>query len=271
MGRVHLFEFNDSRFCPRFVRDSVVEVLGRVIAAGPIPELAAPIFARFIEKGGVRRLLDLGSGTGMTTAAIVAAAERAGAGDIPEVVLSDLRGGREARGVAAICNGRCRFWPDPVDAMAVDPAIAHDGRSFFCVFHHFRPAEARQVLAAAARDGKAVLIIEPFPRNPLYLRPLFFPSLFAYLANPFRTRRDRFLKFVFTFIVPLLPFLGLWDGLVSAMRIHSGDELLAMARAAAPDWQWEHGRAGFGFLRQISFLMGFPPRYRRDVEPPVSR
>ncbi len=257
MSRLHLFEFNDSSWCPGFVRDSVVEVLGRVIAGGDIPESAAPVLARFISRAGIKRMLDLGSGTGLTTAAIVRAADDLGQDSMPEVILSDLMGGREAGGVAEICNGHCRFWPDPVNAMAVDPAIAHDGRSFFCVFHHFRPDEAIKVITAAVDSGKAVIIMEPFPRNPLYLRVLYLPSLFAYLLNPFRTRRHRLLKFVFTFLVPLLPFIGLWDGLVSTTRIYDEEQLRAMAVAAGPDYRWEFHRLSLGSFRELNFFMGF--------------
>jgi len=257
MRRFHLFEFNDSPWCPRFVRDSVVEVLGRVIARGPIARECGPLFATFVKKSGAKRVLDIGSGTGMTTAAIVRAAEGCGISP-PKVTLSDLLGGREARGVSAICNGHCRFWPEPVDAMAVDPAIDHDGRTFFCLFHHFRPGEARKVIAAAVDASKAVMIMEPFPRRLLYLRPFFFSSLFAYFANPFLARRDRFLKFIFTWLCPILPFLGLWDGVVSTLRIHNEAELMAMAREAGPAWRWEFHRVPFGRFREIHALMGFP-------------
>ncbi len=256
MRRLHLFEFNDSAFCPRFIRDSVVEVLGRAIAGGEIPRLAAPMFADFVHRAGIRRVLDLGSGTGLTTAAIVAAAREIGFDDLPEVVLSDLRGCREARAVEEICNGHCSFWPDPVDAMEVDPAIDHQARTIFCLFHHFRPEEARRIIAAAVGEGKAIMIMEPFRRHPLYLRPLFFSSFSAYLANPFRTRRDRFFKFVFTYMIPVLPFLGLWDGLVSTMRIHEEEELMAVAREVGPGYHWEFHRIPFGRFAELTFFIG---------------
>ncbi len=42
--RLQLFEFNDSAFCPGFLRDSIVEILGRTIKQSGFYDPLAPLF-----------------------------------------------------------------------------------------------------------------------------------------------------------------------------------------------------------------------------------
>ncbi len=55
--------------------------------------------------------------------------------------------------------------------------------------------------------------------------------------------------------MPLLPLLILFDGVVSVLRCHMPDELMAMARAADPEgrFAWKAERLKAGPARVLAF------------------
>ncbi|HEY1585502.1 MAG TPA: class I SAM-dependent methyltransferase, partial [Polyangia bacterium] len=62
LPRLHLFEFNDSTWAPRALRDTIVESLSRTLAWGHLLRgLIAP-FEEFIARAGVDEVLDVCAG-----------------------------------------------------------------------------------------------------------------------------------------------------------------------------------------------------------------
>lgn len=80
-------------------------------------------------------------------------------------------------------------------------------------------------------------------------------------------------RFLFTYLVPLAPVLFAWDGMVSAVRTYTPEELLAMARGATDDaaggaaggYEWEAGRfevdGPYGPM-PTTYLVGMPTNRR---------
>ena len=67
------------------------------------------------------------------------------------------------------------------------------------------------------------------------------------LARPLR-----WAHLLFTYLVPLLPFVMLWDGMVSMLGIYSPDQMRQFtADLQAPDYHWE-----FGYIK----VRGIPDR-----------
>ena len=67
------------------------------------------------------------------------------------------------------------------------------------------------------------------PLAVLVLMPLVRPFRWSYM--------------VFTYLIPLMPLILLWDGMVSMLRIYSPDEMKQLTKELqAPDYVWETGR-----------------------------
>jgi hypothetical protein len=64
MRRFQLFEFHERTECPRFVRDSVVETLGRGLERLDMVDAIGPAFAALCRQAPCERGLDLWSGSG---------------------------------------------------------------------------------------------------------------------------------------------------------------------------------------------------------------
>jgi hypothetical protein len=65
---------------------------------------------------------------------------------------------------------------------------------------------------------------------------------------------------VLTYLVPIVPLLALWDGLVSCLRTYSTDELSQMVAAISePHWRWEISRVKVRSLPfEVTCLLGYP-------------
>ncbi len=265
MKRLHLFEFNDSPYCPRFVRDTVVEALGDSLRRGRIYERAADVFQDFCSYSGCRTILDLCSGSGEPVSIIIDALEEKELA-VPEFILSDLFPKKEAMlHIASRHPGRIRVIQEPVDATRVPEKISHDGRTFFSSFHHFRPSDALMILKDCIQKKKAVFIMEPFTRDFLTFVPIFKLGKESYMANPFKTKQDRVLKFLFTFLLPILPVMGIWDGLVSVLRTYTERELTDLALEASTNYYWEYRGIPFSDNGLISVFWGAPQKVNQRL------
>jgi hypothetical protein len=129
----------------------------------------------------------------------------------------------------------------PVDATHVSPEI-NGVRTMFSAFHHFRPVAAKAILKDAFDRRCAICIFESatgtllgtftallIPINVLVLMPSARPFRWGYL--------------LFTYLIPLLPLVIFWDGLISMLRIYSSGEMKKLtADMHAPDYAWEISR-----------------------------
>ena len=113
----------------------------------------------------------------------------------------------------------------------------------FAGFHHFRPDAAQAILTDAFQQRSTLCIFESgqgtllgiimlillVPVNVLILMPFARPFRWAYL--------------VFTYLIPIIPLVIVWDGIVSNLRIYSPERMEGMTRdLTALDYVWEIGR-----------------------------
>ncbi len=133
----------------------------------------------------------------------------------------------------------------------------------FASFHHMPQKIALGILADAQRSSQPVAIFEAFGRNG----PSFFAMLPSFLIPffimPF-VKPFRIANLVFTYLLPLIPFLIFFDGWVSYLRIYSTDELRGLVGSLPQDpaYKWEIGELG---SQRAPYLLGYPIA-KRDPE-----
>ena len=73
-------------------------------------------------------------------------------------------------------------------------------------------------------------------------------------------RPFRWGRLVFTYLIPILPLLCLWDGIVSCLRSYSARELRELVRdLESDDYAWDVGELRFpGTPVTVAYLMGWP-------------
>jgi hypothetical protein len=242
--RLHLVELHDLPSCPPSLRDALTDFLAFSLNLARAYEPAGTLLRRAVARTRARRVVDLCSGAGGPWGWL---ARKVG---VP-VVLTDLYPHRGPR-----LSGQLPFHAEPVDARAVPESL--DGfRTMFTAFHHFRPEEARAILADAVEKRQGIAVFEAARRAPWEIAVVAFTWLGTLLAAPF-VRPWRWSRLMWTYLPPVLPLVGTFDGVVSCLRAYSPKELRALVRGL-DSYDWEIGdlRGGWSPLRG-TYLIGVP-------------
>jgi len=252
LPRLQLFEFNDSPWAPKALRDTLVEALGGALERGRILDGLVRPFQRLLDEAGTREVLDLGSGSG-APARILVEAFRASGRAPPRVLLSDLNPQpRLWESARARCPEAIDFIHTPVDATRL-PARLTEGRvaTVINMLHHLPPARAREVLAEICRRSRGLFVAECFERNPLRFAAFAGPGLPSLARTPLAAGPQRLARVLMTWASPVSLAVSVWDGVASTLRIHEIDDLWRMT-AGISGWSFgsgyfRHGRLGKGF------------------------
>jgi hypothetical protein len=246
MGRLHLVELHDLASCPPSLRDALTDFLAFSLNLGGVYVSAGPLIRAALARVGARRVVDLCSGAGGPWSRL---AREVG---VP-VLLTDLY---PNRGAAGGVGGPAPFHHQPVDARAVPPEL--DGfRTLFTSFHHFRPAEARAILADAVRRRQGIGVFEAVRRAPLDIGLVTLTWLGVLAATPF-VLPFRWSRLFWTYLPPVLPLLGTFDGVVSCLRCYSPAELRELVRGLDTfDWDIGVTRGRWSPLH-MTYLIGVP-------------
>jgi hypothetical protein len=106
---------------------------------------------------------------------------------------------------------------------------------------------------------QAIGIFEAPARHTSTLLSLLFIPIAAWLFVPFR-RPFRWSRLFWTYLIPIVPFVLLFDGLISCLRAYSPEELKEMTRGLGGNrYRWETGEEAGGLLPvRITCLIGSP-------------
>lgn len=172
-------------------------------------------------------------------------------------LLTDLHPNIDAWMPLAEKSNALNFIPQPVDAAWPPTSVMSRGRSssgiaatssarilrtFYLSFHHFDDNAAKAILKSTLETSDAFAIVELQDRRLFSLLLLMLEPLLVYLVAPLWFLGDvRYL--FFTFIIPLMPILMGWDGIVSLLRTRTFDEIVKLADSAMG---WRGATSGFG-------------------------
>ncbi len=257
MRRFHLIEIVDQPWCPKAVRDGATDYLEHVIN---LTNLYRPIQARLrnaINESKTQHVIDLCSGGGGPWLRLqpLFAAE-----NMPlEICLTDYYPNAEAFSRAQEASGkRISFHPASVNALAV-PAEMEGFRTLFTSFHHFRPEKARAILRDAVSKRRGIGIFEGTERRVPVILSMLLTPLIALVLTPF-IRPFRWSRLGWTYLIPLVPFVILFDGIVSCLRTYTTEELQEFAREFSDsDYTWEIGQERAGAASPaVTYLIGYP-------------
>lgn len=252
LPRLHLFEFLDQSWLPELFRRGEVDYLRIVLDRMRPYDSVAPQLAELLRTSGTDRVVDLCSGSGGPWRSLLPAL-RAVHGPA-EVMLTDLHptpGQELPPGV--------QYRDTPVDATRI-PAELTGVRTLFEALHHFPPERARALLADAAGRGVPIAAFELTQRSLPYLLGqvlLVVPLVWGFtpLIRPLRWWR-----LAFTYLVPIIPLLILWDGVVSSLRTYAPADLEKLtAGLGAGGYRWSSGVHRVKGM-SITYLIGQPGR-----------
>jgi hypothetical protein len=173
-----------------------------------------------------------------------------------QVWLTDKYPNLEAfRSISASSDHHITFYPKPVDATKV-PAELKGLRTMFTSFHHFPPDDARAILQNAVDAGESIGIFEITRRAPFTIVFIFVGILLMFLHTP-RIRPFRWSRLLWTYLIPIIPLVLLFDGVVSCLRTYRPQELREMVeKLTSCEYHWEIGELK-GKRAPVTYLIGY--------------
>lgn len=261
MRRIQLFEFNDQPWFPDTFRRMQTDYLQFVSTLTSGHKNLVPLFQRALQHAGTSRVVDLCSGGTGPWLRLQAQLEKAGSP--VSVTLTDMYPNPAAvQKWAGSTRRGIEYLAEPVNALKVSPDLK-GMRTFFQGFHHFKPDQARSILQDAAEARAAIGVFEASLMPPLGLLLLLLAPVTTVLSyivlTPFFKPRT-FSRFLWTYLLPVVPLATCWDGVISFLRVYSPRELQELtAPIQARDYIWEIGQASTGtpvFL--FTYLVGYP-------------
>ena len=227
MKRRQWFEFNDQAWLPERLRGLVTDYLRMVLSIGRPFSPKAGLLAEVMRATGTRRVVDLCSGGAGPWLHLAGEIERDLGAEI-EVTLTD-KFPNLAVAQQLESEPRIRYQTDSVDAMNV-PADLPGLRTMFDGLHHFRPQDARAILADAVRAGAPIAAMDGLERSWLNLvgMAVLVPA-FVLLLTPL-VRPVSGWRLLLTYGVPVAPLIITWDGVISVLRCHTPEELRQMTK-----------------------------------------
>ena len=108
--------------------------------------------------------------------------------------------------------------------------------------------------------GEPIAVFEATKRNALCVAVTLLSPIATLVMMP-RVEPFRWTNLLFTYLVPVVPLMVLWDGIVSWLRIYSVEELreLVAELETPPGWVWDIGKIQLGKAPlHGSYLIGYP-------------
>ncbi|MCU0497799.1 MAG: hypothetical protein MUF87_10640 [Anaerolineae bacterium] len=247
--RKQLFEFTDQVWFPALFRDLITDGLN---FASHLFRYYTPILPRLEAlTDQTATIIDLCSGGGGPWSQLIPLSEKK-----LRVILTD-----KYPNMAHFEHLRTQFpesieyRSESIDARQIPPDL--EGMvTIFTSFHHFKPEEASQILANMVNQRRVIGIFEITERSLFQICAAPFLIVFGILATTPFIKPPKLSRFLWTYLIPVIPITNVWDGIVSSLRSYTVDELQAMV-APFPEYRWEIGKIESPPF-PITYLIGQP-------------
>ncbi len=255
MERMHLFEFEDQKWFPSFLRNYVTDFLQFLANKAKVYQPVVEVMLLSLRESNTSKIVDLGSGSG--GGLLWLAGELKKAKPDLEIVLTDLY-----PNIASFEDIEHRttvfsYHREPIDAKKVPKSLA-GLRTMFLSFHHFNPLEAKMVIQNAVNTGHPIAIFEIQDRSVASMIAMLLSPISVLLTTPF-IKPFRAGRLFFTYLVPVVPLVVLWDGVVSCLRTYSVEQMKALVDKVENKegyiWKFDKKRSRTGF---VIYTIGIP-------------
>ena len=258
MKRRHLFELEGQLWFPAFIRNFGTDFLQFISNKADFYQAVVPIIKKGIEESGSETVIDLASGGGGGWQRLSEHLKPS----FPDlkIILTDYFPNIPAFQEMQKRDAIFQYETQSVNALAVPPTLK-GFRTQFLSFHHFKEADALQILQNAVNNNVPIGIFEGQERTISNLIKNLFSPIFILLTTPF-IRPFKLSRILFTYIIPIVPLFILWDGVVSVLRTYTPEEMKAMTQQleGGDQYHWEIGTTKEkGIL--VQYLLGYPKKY----------
>ena len=257
MRRIEFIEIHEQPWFPSSCRDGITDALQFGFNLLKVYVPIAPLLQSVLDSTGSRSIVDMCAGGG--GAWLDLCRRLHGKPAALHIWLTDKYPNFGAfQNIRTASENHIVFYPDSVDAMNV-PRELKGLRTMFTSFHHFSPEEARSILQNAVDAGDGIGIFEISRRAWSTIVLTFAFVLMLFICTPW-IRPFRWSRLFWTYLVPTIPLVLLFDGVVSCLRTYRPQELREMvAKLTESEYRWEIGEHSRSLGEvPITYLIGYP-------------
>lgn len=244
MKRIHLFEFEDLKWFPNWIRICLTKLIMVMHKKFNTSEEMAILLDGLIKKTSATKIIDLCSGSGGPMIDTMDLLKRVHKVKNIELVLSDLYPNlKQAERIHQEYND-ISYKKTPLDATNLD--IAMDDKVILTMvgsFHHMKPELARNILIEAQDKHQPICIMEINKKFPILLWWFLIPlsALLCLFITPF-VKSLTAKQIIFTYLIPIIPLCFAWDAMVTSGRIYRMSDLDILLEGLGSDnYSWEKG------------------------------
>lgn len=217
-----------------------------------------PLLKEGLQKTQVDTIVDLCSGGGGPLEQIQSILNQGTERKI-KIILTDKFPNAEAfKLISDKAPALISFERGSIDATNV-PQKLSGFRTVFSAIHHFNKKAVESILkdAVKAKQGIGIFDGGDFGLITIIGIVIIHPFIFLF-CTPF-LRPFRVSRFLFTYIIPLIPICQIWDGVISITRLYKPEELLKIAKSIDNEqYIWKAGIKRNKFGIHASYLIGYP-------------
>lgn len=237
--RIHAFEWEDLRWFPSFLRDCMTDFLEHISHVSKIYRGVGSHLSKELNTTQKSSILDLASGGGGPWRQVLPELLETHPNAV--VTLSDFYPNEKAfKRIVEQFPKNVKYTLKPLDARAVSEH-ANDIRTQFLSLHHFVEKDVVDIFKNAITAKTTLVIVEGQTRTLPSMIGMIFSPISALVLTPF-IRPFRWDRILFTYLIPILPLLIMWDGMISVLRTYSEKELKNIASQADTkgEYNWEY-------------------------------
>lgn len=255
MKRIHLFEFEDQSWFPSFIRDYMTDFLQFMANKTGLFNPILPVMEEMMKTSKTDSIIDICSGAGGAIIGLNNDLKKR----IPNfnVTLTDFYPNIAAFESVKKQFDNIDYESQPIDARKL-PSHLKGFRTQFLSFHHFKPNDALLILQNAVDSENPIAIFEAQERSFASILGMLLSPISVLLVTPFICP-FKIGRIIFTYLIPIVPLLICWDGMVSSLRTYSIEEMneliLKVKNHEKYNWQVSKIKVGTG---KILYLIGIP-------------
>ncbi|MGB0891611.1 MAG: hypothetical protein ACPGUU_04605 [Flavobacteriaceae bacterium] len=256
MARIHLFEFGDQKWFPQFLKNYLTDFLQFISNATKIYKPIVPVLEKGLQLSKTNQIIDLASGGG-GGGLLWLNSELKKRNPELKILLTDYYPNKSAFEYTKKQANNFDFVSNSVDARNVLKNLK-GLRTQFLSFHHFKPEEAKLILQNAVDSNAAIAIFEGQERSFTSIIAMIFSPISVLLTAPF-IRPFKLGRIIFTYLIPIIPLVCLFDGIVSSLRTYSVKEMTDLVNQIKnnDNFHWDINRVKSG-PGVILYLLGTP-------------
>jgi len=255
-----LFEFEDLSWFPDTIRESMTDYLRYFLKVTKFYKPVIPLVSEILKQTNLQNIIDLCSGSGGPVEEVLSGLNATSEGNI-KVTLTDkfpnissytLLQNKYPKSIS--------FESTSIDAKNV-PEELKGLRTIFSGIHHFDEVSIGEIIHNAIQNNAPIGIFDGGDRNIFMILGiiLFHPLLF-FLFTPF-FRPFRISRLIFTYLIPIIPFCTVCDGIVSITRLYAPEHLERIARVHdEARYTWKSGKVKNSLGMNVTYLIGSPKR-----------